>query len=39
MYYLVKQIITAWQRNSPEVSEKGFKKCWISNAVDETDDR
>jgi hypothetical protein len=31
-------ITTAWQRNSPEVSVKGFKKCCISNAVDETDD-
>jgi hypothetical protein len=27
----------AWQRISPQVSVKGFKKCCISNAVDETD--
>jgi len=27
-----------WQCISPEVSVKGFKKCWISNAVDGTDD-
>jgi hypothetical protein len=39
MYYLVKPIKTAWQHNSPEVSEKGFKKYCISNAMDETDDR
>ena len=31
-------IITTWQHNSPEVSVKGFKMCFISNAVDETDD-
>ena len=31
-------IITAWQHISPEVILKGFKKCWLSNAVDETDD-
>jgi len=31
-------IIKAWQRNSPEVSVKGFKMCCISNAMDETDD-
>jgi len=31
-------IITAWQRNSPEVSVKCFKMCCISNAMDETDD-
>jgi len=30
-------IITAWQRMSPEVTVQGFKKCWISKAVDETD--
>jgi hypothetical protein len=30
-------IITAWQQISPEVTVKGFKKCCISNAVDETD--
>jgi len=26
-----------WQHISPEVTVKGFKKCHISNAVDETD--
>ena len=31
-------IITAWQCISPEVILKGFKKCCIFNAVDETDD-
>jgi hypothetical protein len=31
-------IIMAWQNMSPEVTVKGFKKCCISNAVDETDD-
>jgi hypothetical protein len=31
------RIIKAWQRISPKVSVKGFKKCCISNAVDETD--
>jgi hypothetical protein len=31
-------IITAWQRISSEVTVKGFKKCCISNAIDETDD-
>lgn len=31
-------IITAWQRISPEVIVKGFKKCCISSAVDWTDD-
>jgi len=31
-------IITAWQYISPAVILKGFKKCWLSNAVDETDD-
>jgi hypothetical protein len=30
-------IITAWQHISPEVTVKGFKKCCISNAMDETD--
>lgn len=30
-------IITAWQRMSPGVIVKGFKKCCISNAIDETD--
>jgi hypothetical protein len=28
----------AWQHISPEVTVKGFKKCCISNAMDETDD-
>ena len=27
----------AWQRVSPKVILKGFKKCCISNAVDGTD--
>ena len=27
-----------WQHISPEVIVKDFKKCFISNAVDETDD-
>ena len=27
----------AWQHISPEVTVKGFKKCCISSAVDETD--
>ena len=31
-------IITAWQCIPPEAIQKGFKKCCISNAVDETDD-
>ena len=31
-------IITAWQHISPEVSVKGFKKCYIYNAMDGTDD-
>ena len=26
----------AWHGNSPEVTVKGFKKCRISTAVDET---
>jgi hypothetical protein len=30
--------ITAWQRISPEVTVKGFKKCCISNTMDETND-
>jgi hypothetical protein len=30
-------IITTWQRISPEVTVKGFKKCCIPNAMDETD--
>ena len=29
---------TAWQHILPETIVKGFKKCCISNAVDETDD-
>jgi hypothetical protein len=28
----------AWQRISPQVTVKGFKKCCVSNAMDETDD-
>ena len=32
------QIITAWECVSPEVTMKGFKKCCISTAVDETED-
>jgi hypothetical protein len=31
-------IITAWQHISQVVTVKGFKKCCISNAMDETDD-
>jgi hypothetical protein len=31
-------IITALQHISPKMAVKGFKKCCISNAVDETDD-
>jgi hypothetical protein len=31
-------IIVAMQCTSPEVTVTGFKKCCISNAVDETDD-
>ena len=31
-------IITAWQCISLEMSVKGFKKCYISNAMDGTDD-
>jgi hypothetical protein len=30
-------LITAWQCISPEVTVKGFKKCCISTAVDQTD--
>jgi hypothetical protein len=30
-------IITAWQRISPEVTVKGFKKSCISNTVNGTD--
>lgn len=30
--------MTARQHISPEVSMKGFKKCFISNAVDGTGD-
>ena len=29
-------IIMAWQRISPEVTVKSFRKCCISKAVDET---
>ena len=28
----------AWQRISPDVTVKGFKKCCISNSLDGTDD-
>ena len=28
----------AWQRISPELTVKGFKKCCLSSAVDGTDD-
>jgi len=38
MYYLAMWIITARQSISPKVTVKGFKKCCISNAMDETDD-
>jgi hypothetical protein len=31
-------IIKAWQCISSAVTVKGFKKCCISNAMDETDD-
>ena len=31
-------IVTAWQSISPEVIVKGFKKCCISNTMDETGD-
>jgi hypothetical protein len=31
-------VVTEWQRILPEVIVKGFKKCRISSAVDETDD-
>jgi len=27
-----------WQRTSPEITVTSFKKCYISNAVDGTDD-
>jgi len=30
-------IVTAWQRISPEVSVKSFKKCCMSNGTDGTD--
>jgi hypothetical protein len=30
-------IIMEWQRFSPEMILKGFKKCCISTAVDKTD--
>jgi hypothetical protein len=29
------QIITAWQHISLEVTVKGFKKCCVSNRVDD----
>jgi hypothetical protein len=31
-------IILSWQHNSPAVILKGFEKCFVSSAVDETDD-
>jgi hypothetical protein len=31
-------IITVWQRISPDMTVKGFKKCCMSNVVDGTDD-
>jgi hypothetical protein len=31
-------IIMAWQHISPEMIEKSFKMCYISNATDKTDD-
>jgi hypothetical protein len=31
-------IIITWQRTSPELILKGFKKCCISNAMDRTED-
>jgi len=31
-------LITAWQQISPEVPLKDFKKYFLSNAVQETDD-
>ena len=36
MYYVM-WITMAWQRISPEVTVKSFKKFCISTAVDETD--
>ena len=30
-------IITVWERSSPEVIVKGFKKCCMLSATDETD--
>jgi hypothetical protein len=30
-------IIIAWQRISPEMTVKGFKKCCVSNTVNGTD--
>jgi len=30
-------ITNAWERFSPEITVKGFKKCCTSNAIDETD--
>jgi len=31
-------IITTWQHFSPEVTVKGFKKCYLSNAMDGTNE-
>jgi hypothetical protein len=30
-------VILSWQHISPEVILKGFEKCFVSSAVDETD--
>jgi len=38
MYYLVNVDHNAIADNSAEVTMKGCKKCWKSNAVDGTDD-
>jgi hypothetical protein len=35
---LCQWILTAWQRISPEVTVKGFKKCCISSAMDGSED-
>jgi hypothetical protein len=36
MYYLVNMDHTAWQCISLEVAVKGFKKCCVSSAMNET---
>jgi hypothetical protein len=38
MTLLCQWIITAWHHISPEVNVKGFEKCSISSAMDDTDD-